>query len=1693
MGEQDTSSLVSVFEDFFTNIHKEKINDVLSSYPSTRSVDVDFGDIDKFDTAVADQLIHEPEVVIDAAEEAIRNLNLTLPPGVGEFTPHVRFFNGPGSEIMIERLSSQRLNELVTFKGIVTKRTDVMHKVKIAHFTCQACNETYNVQVARNFKPPRMCSSCKKLALVPNEEKSKFADIQKAEAQDLLEKVTGGSPAAKIELWFEDDLVNKVTPGENVEATGILRIKPTQNMKQKNELVFNRYVEVVHINSLKRDFEEIHLSKEDIAQIKELSRHPDIIERIFGSIAPAVYGYSEVKKALALQLFGGTKGKLMKGRAAVRDDIHVLLIGDPGIAKCADGDSEVLLADGSLCRLGEVVEEVLSEKGKTRVEDGFYATSNHDLVSLGLDATLSPSKATHFWKLEAPAHMYEVETGTGRKVTVTPEHPFFISRDGHIASKPASGLREGEFISTPRNIPIRGAPQPLPRARKGKTNARSVRFPKHLDKNFARLIGYLSGDGYFRKTSSYEISLTNNDKELLSDFGSILASFDLKTKTREDKRTGAKTSFAFSVELGSVLSGLGMEGKTARTKTIPQAILRSPNEVASEFVKAYFDCDATVGKEGITAVSASRGLLSRIQLLLLRFGIISQLHKTTSRAANTASKTRRTYFRLFILGENAKKYAKHIGFNCRAKSRKLSAFASMPDENFNTNMDVIPNLSKILKETRTSLGLAQAQCGVPRPTYAHFEQGNRNPSRRTLRKIVSAFIKAGGESKKSVRLLSSLSNSHVFWDKVSKIRRIKPRGKWVYDLQVDPTHNFIANGMVVHNTRFLNSTSALAPKSMYVSGKSVSGVGLCVGEDSLVQFNDAGLWELGEYVERNFGEPREELPGAFSSKHDSRVATLDPSLSSDFAPGTKIWRIEPPPRLVRLVTRRGKKLTLTPQTPVLVFGDSGIEWKKSRELTGSEFIATSRSLPPLEGKDVPVLPLITSPNVRIADEFSCAMREITGKLAKKYGNLTIAAERLGIRRNQFYEWRIKKYSRGILLDQFRMLAGEAGIPPAELPTPSRLFCRYGKEISLPGRITPELARFAGLIAADGDIYSGKSRSASVRFHNSDAALLESCRALAEKLFGIPPKIINDGERVPCVRINSFILAGLMASLGIPSGKKSHLLDVPPALVSSGKECMAAYLQALFDCDGWVSRPKKGSPSIGLTTCSEKLARKVLLLLEWWGIAGKVRTRDKRGSTAFINGKKVESKRIQYQVEVRGAPNFRRFNEHIGFTITTKRDALSSLLSGTGNPNLDIVPVSRALSIIKSKYSLPSRVINPFYCTGKKFPGREKLLSIANALEGKPEAEWLRTLAESDVYWDRISSIETVKPGSGEKVYDLTVDGNHAFFANGILVHNTASAEKDELGDGGWTLKAGALVLASGGIGAIDEFDKIDEEDRASLHEVMESQSVSIAKAGIVAKFRAKTAIVAAANPKHGRFNQTKNLADQFDVPPSLLSRFDLIFPILDVLDEEKDLKLADHILTSHIEAARGTFVEAEELLDRDILRKYIAYARRYVHPVLSDSAKDKIKEFYLDLRRRGKSSGSVPITPRYLEGLVRLSEAHAKIRLSNNVELEDAVVAVELMDHVLRKVMTDQETGKLDVDIISTGRSRSQVVKVETILDIIKEKTRDQEAVPRNEVLDEAESTGMDRGTAKRILQELMHKGEVYEKEPGWIALVGNR
>lgn len=319
---------------------------------------------------------------------------------------------------------------------------------------------------------------------------------------------------------------------------------------------------------------------------------------------------------------------------------------------------------------------------------------------------------------------------------------------------------------------------------------------------------------------------------------------------------------------------------------------------------------------------------------------------------------------------------------------------------------------------------------------------------------------------------------------------------------------------------------------------------------------------------------------------------------------------------------------------------------------------------------------------------------------------------------------------------------------------------------------------------------------------------------------------------------------------------------------------------------------------------------------------------------------------------------------------------------------------------------------------------------------------------------------------------------------------TATAEKDEFAEGAWTLKAGALVLAGGGIAAIDEFDEMDKDDRGAMHEAMEQQTISVAKAGIIAKFKANTSILAAANPKYSRFDTYKPLAEQFDIPPTLISRFDLIFPIRDILDRETDRAIATHMLKMHT-----TGDELEEIapaIPADFFRKYISYARSHIHPTLSDDASEKIKEYYVSLRARS-TGGTASATPRQLEALIRLAEASAKLRLGDTVTIADVERAIVLTDFVLREIAYDEATGIFDIDRVVTDHPKSTRDRIRVIEGIIRDlidKTEGSMAL-RDDIIREAAGQNIDKFQAEQILEELKRKGDIYEPKHGKFMLTG--
>jgi len=314
---------------------------------------------------------------------------------------------------------------------------------------------------------------------------------------------------------------------------------------------------------------------------------------------------------------------------------------------------------------------------------------------------------------------------------------------------------------------------------------------------------------------------------------------------------------------------------------------------------------------------------------------------------------------------------------------------------------------------------------------------------------------------------------------------------------------------------------------------------------------------------------------------------------------------------------------------------------------------------------------------------------------------------------------------------------------------------------------------------------------------------------------------------------------------------------------------------------------------------------------------------------------------------------------------------------------------------------------------------------------------------------------------------------------------TATVVKDDFLKG-WTLEAGALVLASDGIVCIDEMDKIARDDVYALHEAMEQQSITVAKANIFATLRAQTSVLAAANPKYGRFDRNTPIAEQISMPETILSRFDLIFPVKDVPNVEKDQMLADHILQLQITPETATPV-----LEKSVLRKYVAYAKRHIKPQLNSGAVALIRNFFVELRRKYVNETSVPISPRQLEALVRLSEASARMRMSPVANELDAQRAIDLLTYALYQLAFDMETGKLDIDKIEGGVAASKRNKMMTVMNIIRDlENQFGKRVPKASILQDAEARDISIIETEQILDELRMKGHIIEPKQGYIERV---
>ncbi|MBI5061357.1 MAG: AAA family ATPase [Candidatus Aenigmarchaeota archaeon] len=547
-----------------------------------------------------------------------------------------------------------------------------------------------------------------------------------------------------------------------------------------------------------------------------------------------------------------------------------VIAGPNGSGKSCRSDTEVMLSDGSVRQIGELVESNLQRsKVHVQLDDGIYTPENIDDIGvLGLDIdnmTVVEKDISAFIRRTGEPELYKIVTKTGRSVTTTGCHPVMIFSGNKIHSEVVNNLNKRDFIATPRIIRL---------DRKEKIKFKEI----DVDEDFARLMGYLVGDGY---ATFNRIEIVNQDNLILEDFENLARKFGLKVKYRKKVGNAIRVicwSKDFPLLLKDLFRSESVNKLTTLYKNIPPEVMVSDSKVLASFLAALFDCDATIRKDNPTFEFTSKNekLADQVQLALLRFGIVARKEKKAKCATNTKNKIKRDYYYIIIEGkEKLKLLYENIPLRCGHKKERLQLYA---EKNItgNPNIDVVPQeanliikkcvqllgikykpmrkkhpyfaayienrccpsregvkktlnilnervtkikeVEKQLKTDKKIIMTALRDLNMPRPIPSkaiglHRDTVNnwacgRKPAQKNLEKLHD-FIKSAISEKKEksenlLKTLEKLADSDIFWDQIASIEKM-PGDKYVYDLTIPNCHNFIGNGIFVHNSNVIDA------------------------------------------------------------------------------------------------------------------------------------------------------------------------------------------------------------------------------------------------------------------------------------------------------------------------------------------------------------------------------------------------------------------------------------------------------------------------------------------------------------------------------------------------------------------------------------------------------------------------------------------------------------------------------------------------------------------------------------------------------------------------------------------------------------------------------------------------------------------------------------------------------------------------
>ncbi|WXG43167.1 MAG: LAGLIDADG family homing endonuclease [Promethearchaeati archaeon SRVP18_Atabeyarchaeia-1] len=1734
----EQADLFQRFQNFLKSFRTEsgslKYRETIQRLPVTgeRSVIIDYNELLDFDPQLARQIIDDPEDCVKAASDSVKTIvELEDRDYVTKITESghefkARFRNVTTGKVKLRMIRANHIGKLIMVDGIITRVSEVKPQLLVALFECSCGNKITVEQFEGRYLPPVTCPACKRegpFNLIV--EDSKFVDWQKIRIQEMPEELPPGQMPRSLDAIIKDDLVDIARPGDRVAITGALMSLQDFAPKRGRLTTFRTYIDSNYVDTMDKESEKVEITPEEERFIIELAKDEWIHQKIIKSIAPSIYGLEDVKEAIALALFGGVPKTLPDG-VKIRGEINVLLIGDPGTAKSVHGTEKVYVGRecGSTLRwnresIGSLVDGLMSAH-----RDEMVFRGDSEILPLGDPATIFTQtmdplslKTRSSLICEVSRHrtdrLIRIHTRSGRTVLATPDHSFTTIIDGKLQVIVGQDLRPGTYLPVARQVDVEeGSPfidlaeefpetdlvsaeeintqlvliqsnlvsaraaaticnisantmcgivngnASIPKGTWLRRKRDTTWFPRWLQLGPAlgRIVGLYLAEGNVEGTT-VRFSACNDSirSSLKSDLETVFGKFS----ATDDSILLCQSSLATWFERKF--------GTGAENKQIPTEFFTAPYPLRLSLLSGCFSGDGTIDMKGsaVQCTTKSRTLAYQLSDLLATLGIFASIFKTT---VTKEPYKGYIYYHVRIQGTDLLTFHKQVRLVSTNKQDKLESIVKrMRTRKRYQSRDIVPNYGSMLVRAARELGMTSKRDSWTRNFIAELrgKKKRQHVGRVYLQNVISRLDPDKNDSDASPCLdwLETLAESDIFWDQVTKVDLLNEQTT-VYDIGTSNGHFILAEGnLIVHNSQLLMYTAGLAPRGLYTSGKGSTAAGLTAAvlrdadtgdmtlEAGALVLADRGIAAVDEFDKMN---PQDRVAIHQAMEQQSYHRVVEVALANGVR--TPIGELVDS----LFVASRGEVVKGV-NCEILDVRSRGVEILTSdlRNVRSVRIDRVSRHRAPdrfrrirfSNGREVVVTP------------------EHPMFLYDGYKSYTVQAAELEV---------------GDFVPAFRLMPSGHN-PGAVLAAPYSVHFN-AKPVLLPERMIPQLARILGYFVTEGFSHFGSS--AEFGFSNTSPEILDDITTLMKQVFGLDPPEYDEKRReirYISAQIRDLLRSNFREVLALSRDKR-----LPPQLFTSGRQVVLNFLQSAFLGDGSVE-----TDSICYRTASNGLACDYQDLLLCAGIQSRI-VRDIHNDSfkVYICGSSLplffrtiiepwdaRKERIARLVARSEASNYDHdvFPPGVGDRVKKLYQELSRPYRGVlstaakkghgitrtllesclgevreaylkTKESLDPAPedVRSARNILRWSQVTAARKIGvtEFRIYHAEHEGytqeyRKKLAEAITESARKtlaaiePEINAIDALLQSDICLLRVRRNEEVRntgKWSCPYVYDVTVEPDHCFISHGLVLHNT----------------------------------------------------ISIAKAGIVATLNARTAILAAANPALGRYNSFKNPAENINLPVTVLSRFDLIFVMVDKPESERDRKMAEHVISLHSSKATGNEAPIAPLL----LRKYISYAKKNVPPVLTDEAAKKIEEFYLETRAMGENPESpVPITARQLEALVRLAESRAKMALKREITVDDAEAVIRLMTTSLKMVGIDRETMRADIDTIMVGKTKSQRERFDLIITLVRElgEGAKEGFVQVDKIVAAAAAQGIEKQFALDAINKLVKEGVLFEPRQG--------